>query len=431
LSLAEEEKAKQATQPPVREGDIERPEADPAQLDEEEQVRLALALSLVENKQSSGSDSGNTSKSGSPQNQPVHNKKGGKGGKGKKGNFRPIQGNAADNGKPLNEDELVALAIAESLKDQPVAQEFVRDPRPGRLGFHNMGATCYLATAVQLLGHLRVVRERLLTPNAVLTNPNPIASAFLSTLRHMWERAEETGGEPIEPVELVAALREAAGPGKFLPHIMEDSHEALWYILNSLSEATSPREGARTPSVIDHIFGTVFKNSKTCSLCSHASPVMEPLLEVLVPIPKTLPEGIEAITLEETFRARQEEEDVEDYACNTCDGYTPARGKTELIASGEVVVFVMKRFTREGIKIDTPVEFPMVIDFLPTGVYDLVGVGHHRGATVKSGHYTAEFFHDVHNEWVDGNDRAVVSKEGSPATVSRTAYILVYQRRTA
>ena len=123
--------------------------------------------------------------------------------------------------------------------------------------------------------------------------------------------------------------------------------------------------------------------------------------------------------------------DVQWYA--ECDGYTSATSSSRVTAPAALMVVVLKRFDSAGNKIVTPVEVPHVLDMqLAMGNpalasnYQLIGIAHHRGESKNSGHYVAQFMHHEHHEWVEANDRAVVSSP--PPTVSSSAYVLLYQR---
>lgn len=68
--------------------------------------------------------------------------------------------------------------------------------------------------------------------------------------------------------------------------------------------------------------------------------------------------------------------------------------------------------------------------------YKLTGVIYHHGVSSDGGHYTADVYHSEHNKWYRIDDVNIteledddVLKGGEEASDSRTAYILMYQKR--
>ena len=69
--------------------------------------------------------------------------------------------------------------------------------------------------------------------------------------------------------------------------------------------------------------------------------------------------------------------------------------------------------------------------------YKLTGVIYHHGVSSDGGHYTADVYHSEHNKWYRIDDVNIteledndVLKGGEEASDSRTAYILMYQKRS-
>ncbi|CAI6638349.1 ANM_collapsed_G0016360.mRNA.1.CDS.1 [Saccharomyces cerevisiae] len=68
--------------------------------------------------------------------------------------------------------------------------------------------------------------------------------------------------------------------------------------------------------------------------------------------------------------------------------------------------------------------------------YKLTGVIYHHGVSSDGGHYTADVYHSEHNKWYRIDDVNIteledddVLKGGEEASDSRTAYILMYEKR--
>jgi hypothetical protein len=71
-----------------------------------------------------------------------------------------------------------SLAAAEETAAVPM---FPVDKRPGYAAFHNMGATCYLASVLQVLCHARPLFQEY---HFVL--PSAVAQATVHIVRQMW-----------------------------------------------------------------------------------------------------------------------------------------------------------------------------------------------------------------------------------------------------
>jgi hypothetical protein len=393
---------------------------------EEEDLAKAVAMSPREQKQGKGSGQ----KSSSGDRKPEDKKKGKASASAEDEELQAAiaeslkqvksgTGSPKSVGEPSGEDDDLERALAESLGMGAVG-EIVKDARPGRLGFENMGATCYLATVMQLLSHARPLVEGL-----HLLRPDPVAEAVADIFDHTWNRAAANEGAPILPAALLAAINAKAGDDvAFTAGHMEDVMEALDVILDSLAVATRP--APFMPSFAETLFMSVVRNTKHCVLCNVATVREEPTFNVLVPVPTR--EGDESVTLEECFTAMHTDEQIPDYACDTCGGYTVANAKSALVSGSPLMFVGLRRFRRDMSKVHTPVEIPAIMRLEDDSVYELIGIAHHHGETKNGGHYIAEFLQD--GEWVEANDRAVVAKGPGPEKiVSKTAYVLLYQRQ--
>lgn len=64
-------------------------------------------------------------------------------------------------------------------------------------------------------------------------------------------------------------------------------------------------------------------------------------------------------------------------------------------------------------------------------VYDLVGVVHHFGERINSGHYTATTKNPVDGQWRKFDDKIVTLTDKAALKGSASAYLLFYERRPA
>ncbi|XP_060587282.1 ubiquitin carboxyl-terminal hydrolase 4-like [Ruditapes philippinarum] len=123
-----------------------------------------------------------------------------------------------------------------------------------------------------------------------------------------------------------------------------------------------------------------------------------------------------------------------------CEKHQQATKKIDLWSLPDTLIIHLKRFSYNRYwrdKIDALVEFPakgidlgkFVISPADKSeyVYDLIGVSNHYGG-LGGGHYTAYCKNAVENAWYYFDDSSV-SESSEEATVSKAAYVLVYQKR--
>lgn len=156
------------------------------------------------------------------------------------------------------------------------------------------------------------------------------------------------------------------------------------------------------------------------------------------------------VSLEECFELYTQEEKLagEDaWLCPHCK--KPQKGATKTLglwSLPDVLVLHLKRFKQTGMrrnKLNTVVEFPVenlnmsshVIHHTDPTVssqddmcYDLIGVTNHYG-NMMGGHYKAFCKNTIDGTWQEFDDR-IVSPIADTQVVSKSAYILFYQRRS-
>lgn len=310
---------------------------------------------------------------------------------------------AAKNPAPISDYDYEA-ALARSLAY--VHEALVSDQvmRPGYPRMHNMGVTCFVATAVQLLSHSRLLREALETP---LENPNPVAEEFADLMRQIWSMPTPDT-QPIVPARLVEVLG-------FSPYHMQDTQEVMNRIIQDLSESSER---------IARLFAVVLQTRSHCEFCN--SVVEKPEISNVVFVPVTASQNT-PVSLEACWFAGFSREHIDENACTTCDAYTNADLDNDLQGTGEIIVVTLRRFVLANPKITTPIEYPTNL-VLPFGEYRLIGVANHGGETRNNSHYTAHVYHDIDRVWLNAND-AVLKTIRGPALRSTDAYVLLYERR--
>jgi ubiquitin C-terminal hydrolase len=294
--------------------------------------------------------------------------------------------------------------------------------RPGRRGIKNVGNTCYLSAALQVLGHSGKIRKMLLEANFV--QPNAVHENFVSLINQMWQ---DTPIESLDPSRLQQALFLSTDQRAFRIGSEEDAHEAVRWILGRLSDAANQKD-AITPTLVDKTFSAKIQRPRLCHGCGILGGVVESEQDLLLPVPHSL----ETVSLYDCFARFGELESLPDTRCYTCGGDHTATIRSVIQEAGEVLLVFLKRFTQEGQKVHTNVALPLILQMQRINpsldsLYNLVGIIHHHGQNIARGHYTSEFYHEQQNEWFYANDELVQSRS-QPSSVSDTAYILVYER---
>lgn len=189
--------------------------------------------------------------------------------------------------------------------------------RRGTKGLINMGNTCYMASALQCLSHVKELVMYCLSGawRTELNTDNPlgyggrVASAFAKLILLL---NEEDGQRSVRPAELKATL--GSINQSFGGYQQQDSQELLAFLLDALHEdlnriirkpaTTRPDIGdvsedelldlgrqawdihkQRNDSVIVDLFQGVYKSTLVCPVCSHVSITFDPFSDLSLPLP--------------------------------------------------------------------------------------------------------------------------------------------------
>ena len=283
---------------------------------------------------------------------------------------------------------------------------------PGLRGIVNLGSTCYLNTALQVLSHSRCIRS-ILSPIASnpLTESEPnltdkqIVNAFARHVDHQWG----PDGTVIEPAELVAVLR-AAPLGK-----CEDVSKVTTKLLGALGAVGIGTE----------MFVSVFRKRMTCQSCSVESVVNEPVTSLELPLnPSAL-----QVTLKQSITALLEPETVLGADCESCTTQQEKRFVYEVYPA-PLLLLNIKRLGAGGAKNPTWITFPLEFDSselfgapTPSHRYSLIGIIHHLG-----NHYFCDYRFD--GNWYRANDVEVTpyASHKRPHLFGASQTALIYER---
>ena len=301
------------------------------------------------------------------------------------------------------------LALLEPLEHSTIATR----------GFANMGNTCYLNAMLQVLVHANSVRKSydafvVATEDTNLTIFENIHNEFALIVRRQWNVSKTYHQVPIRVFRFFDLLNRVDG-SLFRLGTQQDAHEAL---LSVIAATETDREGT---------LSNLFKfETVSVLVCHSCSTVPEPKLsvenQVIIPLEKD--ENIYSVGWGVSQRFGPEH--LEDVRCQGCEQNPQLATRVHAISTHpKLLLVVIQRSDAFGSKIHTRIILDQRV-LLGREWYKLIGVVHHHGNSVSSGHYTADFYHAEVLSWYHADDN-VVSKVKDKKIVSRTAYILLYE----
>lgn len=338
----------------------------------------------------------------------------------------------------------------------------------GLRGFYNMGATCFMSVILQSFIHNPFMRNFFLVgghdPNQCpLHNNKPEGESCLACsvdeVFMDFFRYNNAQGYGLTNV-LVASWkvkRALAGGSE------QDAHEFLQFILNEFhkthfqSDIFSQKEeslsingnGSNThhtsdiscPCVAHRTFCGELESKIKCHNCGNVTSKIDPMMDLSLEIQKKKKNGAKATLMDCLDKFTGTEKLDAKYHCEVCDSQQSVDKSLYIKRLPVSLCIQLKRFehgissTKAGVtgsKVETPVEFPLYIDFsrytsdTPEGPfnYELYGVVCHQGS-LHSGHYTCYMKNRLGN-WFHFDDAMVTSVTAKEALSSGNAYLLFY-----
>ncbi|XP_024521247.1 ubiquitin carboxyl-terminal hydrolase 1 [Selaginella moellendorffii] len=168
-------------------------------------------------------------------------------------------------------------------------------------GLVNLGNTCFFNSVMQNLLAVRYLKDYFLNPVAGGASEGPLTSALRRFFLEInGDNLEAFSGNAkkrhrdyttYNPKGLFGAL--CSKSSRFSGYHQQDSHELLRCLLDGLqvegkhkeSEEKNSTNGKEDHTFVDHLFGGQFASTVTCCECGHSSSVLEPFLDVSLPIP--------------------------------------------------------------------------------------------------------------------------------------------------
>ena len=340
----------------------------------------------------------------------------------------------------------------------------------GISGLLNLGNTCYLNSAIQLLSNIRIFSLYFLSKQyqediAEENKEVAFLKEWIMLLNGMWE--ETTSQIPnciVKPISLKRSL------GHFYPSYngfnQQDGQEAIGVILDILHKSVCYEASIR-PVIKDksakltrteeltlksitawsksfenefsipvHLFYGQFYSQVKCDNCNFVSETFDPFNTLLLPLTKsceTIYDCLDNFGLSEDITADC------GWRCEKCKMQTSAKKKVTICKLPPILIIAFKRFEfRIGssfpVKINKRIEFPL--SDLKIGKlcekpqdmcrkYELTGVSNHLGGTF-GGHYTA-YTKNGNGRWYEYDDENVKELKDTGTIVSNQAYVLIYE----
>ncbi|SCV72777.1 BQ2448_4314 [Microbotryum intermedium] len=336
-------------------------------------------------------------------------------------------------------------------------------------GLHNLGNTCFLNSALQVLLHTPPLVRYLEETNHSTSTCAFLISFYLALAAYkrifaqhcfLFDLFRDGIGKFLAAKKfcMTCALqnsikisfygsKKAYAPSfvvsnmrKIASHFrlgrQEDAHEFLRFSIDNMQ--LSALFG--TPSTLDQrvkdstfvhqIFGGRLRSRVTCEACGHASDTFDSVLDLSLDINKTssVKEALDRFIKTDSLRGANK------YKCEKCRKLVNAEKGFTIDGAPMVLMIHLKRFTATGRKIGDTIRYPdqlqlgnYMSDRSTNPTYRLYGVINHSGGGPHSGHYTANV-KAANGTWYDMNDEMISSMGSSPPLHRRQAYILAYCR---
>lgn len=326
------------------------------------------------------------------------------------------------------------------------------DPPPkqedkGVTGLLNMRNTCYMNATLQAVRHNTELSAFFLENKQdqwIQRKPSSakveLVRGYADLLRSLWAGSRPAYVRPEGFLQCMHPAAREAGFDQFTVPMQHDSHEFLTFLLDQLHEGMAEEvniEITRPPPVTERdkaiqsaleawkrLFGKAYspltemiyglmRVSLTCQSCKTCTNSWETFNCLKLPISKQNDlSGGQAPTLNSMFQDELKEEMIEGYACETCSPTrTTVARKCSIWRLPRMICLVLKRFTPDGRKIHTNIQFsaqePIV--FRPyfssdspepsqTQAYECFATVDHHGVA-GGGHYTAQAKSPLTEKW--------------------------------
>jgi ubiquitin carboxyl-terminal hydrolase 8 len=322
-------------------------------------------------------------------------------------------------------------------------------PRPedkGVTGLLNMRNTCYMNAALQAVRHNTELSAFFLENkhqqwvDRKPSSPNvELVKGYADLLRSLWAGSKPAYVRPEGFLQCMHPAAIHAGFDQFTIPMQHDSHEFLTFLLDQLHEGMAEevnieitRAPPQTPKdkaiqgaleAWKRIFGKSYspltemiyglmRVSLTCTKCGNCVDNWETFNCLKLPIPQTVDLSGGVPTIQGMLTAELKEEHIDGYACEKCSPDRPTViRKCSIWRLPRMLCLSVKRFTPDGRKIHTPLQFDpkTTLNFKQhftqdspepsqTTLYECFATVDHHGVA-GGGHYTAQGKSPLNEAW--------------------------------
>ena len=331
-----------------------------------------------------------------------------------------------------------------------------RNEDKGVTGLLNMRNTCYMNAALQALRHNTELSAFFLEnkhEHWVEKKPGSpkveLVKGYADLLRSLWAGSKPAYVRPEGFLQCMHPAALQAGFDQFTIPMQHDSHEFLTFLLDQLHEGmaeevnieiTRPppqtsqekavhgaleawkRAFGKSYSPLTEMIYGLLRVNLTCTKCGNSTDNFETFNCLKVAIPKALDLSGSKPTISSLVTAELHEERIEGYACEKCSPDRPAViCKRSIWRLPRMLCLCVKRFTPDGRKIHTPLQFDTNAPvnfrqhFTPDSpepsqnqMYECFASVDHHGVA-GGGHYTAQGKSPLSEKWHMFDDETAYS----------------------
>ncbi|GAA6048143.1 hypothetical protein JCM3770_003682 [Rhodotorula araucariae] len=310
-------------------------------------------------------------------------------------------------------------------------------------GLQNLGNTCFLNSALQVLLHtpplVRYLESQAHTPaNCAMVQKKGFC--MTCAMKVLAKQSFTSGKRSYAPAIVVKHLKSIAR--HFRLGRQEDSHEFLRFFVDAMQASAlfgkNPKleQKVKETTFVHQLFGGRLRSRVHCLACGHNSDTFDSILDVSLDLAggraTSLKDALENLVRKDKLSGQNK------YKCEKCKKLVNAEKNFTIDEAPLVLTVHLKRFTPTGRKLTYPLKYPEQLKLGPYmssatadagPSYRLYGLILHSGSGPHSGHYTAyvraadDKFYDMNDDFVSpapGGGRAPLGE--------RNAYVLFYIR---
>ncbi|BGP22426.1 proteophosphoglycan ppg4 [Rhodotorula toruloides] len=309
---------------------------------------------------------------------------------------------------------------------------------PVGAGLNNLGNTCFLNSALQVLLHTPpLLRYLESTQHPAETNckcKQQKDFCMICTMRSCARQSFSQRLRSYSPSPVVKNLK------KIAKHMrlgrQEDSHEFLRFCIDAMQAAAmygksqKLEQKIKETTFVHQIFGGRLRSRVHCLACGHNSDTFDSILDLSLDLgnrANTLKDALDNFVRVDKLSGQNK------YKCEKCKKLVNAEKYFAIEDAPLVLTVHLKRFSPTGRKITGQLRYPETLHLAPYmsnpnvgPSYRLYGIILHSGGGPHSGHYTS-YVRSSSGKWHDMNDDYVSSLPRSPL-MERDAYVLFYMR---